>query len=170
MHSTIRGDYDTLPQDTFKELYAQAQASGGETQIEYMGSMQFDLTDLMRQVMLRYGKLKEQDGYDMEFIADGEVYIMGDADKIAQVLCNLINNAINYTGADKKIIVRQSLHEHHVRVDVIDSGEGIAAQDIPYVWDGIIREIRRENAWCQAQVWDFPLCKRFWNCTERPMV
>ena len=95
----------------------------------------FDLTDLMRQVMLRYGKLKEQDGYVMEFVADGEVYIMGDADKIAQVLCNLINNAINYTGADKKIIVRQSLHEHHVRVDVIDSGEGIAAQDIPYVWD-----------------------------------
>ena len=60
---------------------------------------------------------------------------MGDADKITQVLCNLIGNAINYTGADKKIIVRQSLHEHHVRVDVIDSGEGIAAQDIPYVWD-----------------------------------
>lgn len=57
------------------------------------------------------------------------------ADKITQVLCNLIGNAINYTGADKKIIVRQSLHEHHVRVDVIDSGEGIAAQDIPYVWD-----------------------------------
>lgn len=95
----------------------------------------FDLTDLMRQVMLRYGKLKEQDGYVMEFVADGEVYIMGDADKITQVLCNLIGNAINYTGADKKIIVRQSLHEHHVRVDVIDSGEGIAAQDIPYVWD-----------------------------------
>ena len=52
-----RGTMNTLPQDTFKELYAQAQASGGETQIEYMGSMQFDLTDLMRQVMLRYGKL-----------------------------------------------------------------------------------------------------------------
>ena len=86
-----------------------------------MGSMQFDLTDLMRQVMLRYGKLKEQDGYVMEFVADGEVYIMGDADKITQVLCNLIGNAINYTGADKKTIVRQSLHEHHVRVDVIDS-------------------------------------------------
>lgn len=54
-----RGTMNTLPQDTFKELYAQAQASGGETQIEYMGSMQLDLTDLMRQVMLRYGKLKE---------------------------------------------------------------------------------------------------------------
>lgn len=130
-----RGTMNTLPQDTFKELYAQAQASGGETEIEYMGSMQLDLTDLMRQVMLRYGKLKEQDGYVMEFVADGEVYIMGDADKITQVLCNLIGNAINYTGADKKIIVRQSLHEHHVRVDVIDSGEGIAAQDILYVWD-----------------------------------
>ena len=95
----------------------------------------FDLTELVRQVMLRYSKLKEQDGYVMEFVADGDVDIMGDADKIAQVLCNLINNAINYTGADKKIIVRQRLHEHNVRIDVIDSGEGIAAQDIPYVWD-----------------------------------
>lgn len=66
---------------------------------------------------------------------NGVSLLVTDADKITQVLCNLIGNAINYTGADKKIIVRQSLHEHHVRVDVIDSGEGIAAQDIPYVWD-----------------------------------
>ncbi len=67
----------------------------------------------------------------MEFVADGEVYIMGDADKITQVLCNLIGNAINYTGADKKIIVRQSLHEHHVRVDAIDSGEGLRHRIFP---------------------------------------
>lgn len=71
-------------------------------------------------------------------MAEGDYTVSFDEDdygEIAQVLCNLIGNAINYTGADKKIIVRQSLHEHHVRVDVIDSGEGIAAQDIPYVWD-----------------------------------
>lgn len=37
-----RGTMNTLPQDTFKELYAQAQASGGETEIEYMGSMQLE--------------------------------------------------------------------------------------------------------------------------------
>lgn len=71
-------------------------------------------------------------------MAEGDYTVSFDEDdygEITQVLCNLIGNAINYTGADKKIIVRQSLHEHHVRVDVIDSGEGIAAQDIPYVWD-----------------------------------
>ena len=37
-----RGTMNTLPQDTFKELYAQAQASGGETEIEYTGSMQLE--------------------------------------------------------------------------------------------------------------------------------
>lgn len=94
-----------------------------------------NLTELTRQVLLRYSKLKEQDGYVMEFIAADDAYILGDADKITQVLCNLINNAINYTGSDKKIVVKQSIYEHQVRMDVIDSGEGIAAQEIPYVWE-----------------------------------
>ena len=55
--------------------------------------------------------------------------------KIFQVIYNLINNAINYTGEDKTIWVRQLIKGDSVRIEVTDSGEGIAKDALPYVWD-----------------------------------
>ncbi len=48
---------------------------------------------------------------------------------------NLLNNAINYTGEDKKVIVRQLIRNHVVRFEAQDSGEGIPAEQIPFIWD-----------------------------------
>ena len=106
-------------------LSAKAMAEGDYT-VSFDGDDYGEIAQLSDTLNYAVTELAKTDDLRKELIA---------ADKITQVLCNLIGNAINYTGADKKIIVRQSLHEHHVRVDVIDSGEGIAAQDIPYVWD-----------------------------------
>ncbi|MGN0353172.1 MAG: sensor histidine kinase, partial [Roseburia sp.] len=55
--------------------------------------------------------------------------------KIFQVIYNLVNNAINYAGEDKMVIVRQIVVGKRVRIEVIDHGEGIAEESLPYVWD-----------------------------------
>ncbi|MFO7154842.1 MAG: ATP-binding protein, partial [Caldicoprobacter oshimai] len=44
-------------------------------------------------------------------------------------------NAINYTGEDKKVVVKQTISRDEVKVEVTDTGEGIAPEDLPYVWD-----------------------------------
>ncbi|MBO5372687.1 MAG: sensor histidine kinase [Lachnospiraceae bacterium] len=95
----------------------------------------FDFTDCIHSVLQRYNKLIEQGGYKILFLYDTSVWIDGDEFKMCQVLYNLINNAVNYTGEDKTIIVRQILTENKVRIEIEDSGEGIAKEDIPYVWD-----------------------------------
>ena len=51
------------------------------------------------------------------------------------MIYNLVNNAINYTGEDKKVTVRQKLFADHVRIEVSDTGAGIAKDDINLVWD-----------------------------------
>ena len=48
---------------------------------------------------------------------------------------NLINNAITYTGPDKQIQVRQRIHDGKVRIEVIDTGEGIAEDQLPNIWE-----------------------------------
>ena len=58
--------------------------------------------------MTRYMKLTEQEGYHIKFIADAEAMVMADELKMSQVIYNLINNAINYTGPDKTVTVCQS--------------------------------------------------------------
>ena len=79
-------------------------------------------------------KLKEQDGYKIDFSYDQMVMVEADEYKIFQVIYNLVNNAINYTGDDKQIWVRQIMREDgYVRIEVTDSGEGIAPEALPYV-------------------------------------
>ena len=95
----------------------------------------YNLTSSIEEMMRRYAALTEQEGYQITFDYDEEVSIYGDALKISQVVYNLINNAINYTGQDKKVAVKQKIVDNKVRIEVTDTGEGIAKENLPYIWD-----------------------------------
>ena len=58
---------------------------------------------------------------------------------ILQVLYNFINNAVNYTGEDKKVVIRQSVSDDTVRISVSDSGEGREREELPHIWDRYYR-------------------------------
>ncbi len=95
----------------------------------------FCLTESVRDTLYRYEKLTGQGGYKIEFNFDCEQWVYADDGMILQVLYNLINNAINYCGEDKYIGVTQSVDGDTVRISVTDHGEGISAEDIPFIWD-----------------------------------
>ncbi len=99
----------------------------------------FSLTRCIESIFDRYTKLIEVDGYRIDFEQDREVFVVGDELRITQVLYNLINNAVNYVGDDKTVIVRQTAHSGRVRIDVIDHGAGIPADKLPYIWDRYYR-------------------------------
>lgn len=96
-----------------------------------------NLTELIETTMLRYEKLTQKDGYRIEYRTDVSVNIRADRTMLLQVIYNLINNAINYTGEDKLVRVTQSLTGDgtRVRVSVVDSGAGIPPEQIPLIWD-----------------------------------
>ena len=95
----------------------------------------FSLTQAISETMNRYEKLTEQDGYNIEFFADGDAYVYADSVMILQAVYNLINNAVNYTGEDKTVTVRQTLKGDKVRISVTDTGAGISKEDIPMIWE-----------------------------------
>ena len=99
----------------------------------------FSLTECIESIFARYTKLIENDGLNIVFEHDREVFIMGDELRMTQVLYNLINNAINYIGEDKTVIVRQTVEDEKVRVDVIDHGDGIPEEKLKYIWDRYYR-------------------------------
>ncbi len=100
-----------------------------------MNASVYNLTESIQSVFARYNKLKEQDGYTINFEYDKKVLIEADEYKIFQVIYNLVNNAINYTGDDKTVLIRQIIRDDIVRIEVSDSGEGIVPEALPYVWD-----------------------------------
>ncbi len=95
----------------------------------------FSLSEALRRTSGRFEKLNECRGYTIRLESDGEHTVCADRTGILQVLYNLIGNAISYTGEDKTVLVRERRDGDFVRVDVIDSGDGIRAEDLPHIWD-----------------------------------
>lgn len=93
------------------------------------------LTATVRSVLERYSALVAREGYVISFEADANAYVLADETMMMQVLYNLINNAVSYTGDDKRVVIRQRVENGRVRVSVADSGEGIAPEHIPHIWD-----------------------------------
>jgi len=100
-----------------------------------LNAEQYNLTESIRQVLGRYNKLQEVDGYIIKFVAAEDIFVIADEQKIYQVLYNLVNNAINYTGDNKTVIVEQIIEKETVLIEVTDSGKGVAEADLPLVWD-----------------------------------
>ncbi len=96
----------------------------------------FCITDSFEAIFARYAKLKEQDGYNIYLEKCSErVYVKADELKISQVIYNLVNNAINYAGEDKTVVVTQQVIGKKVRINVTDHGEGIPPDKLEYIWD-----------------------------------
>ncbi len=100
---------------------------------------EFNITETVRETLGRYEKLIMKDGYKIEFITDKDVSVTADRVMILQVIYNLINNAINYTGDDKYVLVRQTSNDTHVKICVSDTGDGIAADEMNDIWDRYYR-------------------------------
>ncbi len=95
----------------------------------------FDFTASILKVMKRFSQFTKQQGYNIIFEYDDDVKVCADEYKVYQVIYNLINNAINYAGEDKEVVVRQILKGDSVRLEVTDHGAGIAEDELANIWD-----------------------------------
>ena len=69
----------------------------------------------------------------------GTPFIQADAHRISRVLYNLLQNAIRHTPSDGTIVLRSGPLAGAVQLSVSDSGEGIATEDLPHVFDRFYR-------------------------------
>ena len=95
----------------------------------------FNLKEEIDGILKRYDYLKETEGYKIFASMPNEIIVSADKNKINQVIYNLINNALNYTGDDKivKLVVTEGKKDY--LIEIIDSGKGISKEDINYIWD-----------------------------------
>lgn len=95
----------------------------------------FNITELVHTIVSRFQILTELEGYQFVLTAKEDYYVYADIKKIEQVIYNLIGNAINYTGTDKKVVITIKELEEQIRIEIKDTGNGIKEEEIHKIWD-----------------------------------
>ncbi|MEG2290653.1 MAG: HAMP domain-containing sensor histidine kinase [Clostridium sp.] len=95
----------------------------------------YNLTQSISITLDRIVELVKKEGYSISFEYTEDLYVTADEVKITQAFYNLLINALHYSGDDKKITIRQNSFDDLVKIQVIDNGEGIVPENLPYIWD-----------------------------------
>ena len=120
--------------------------SSMQSDIETLNLEEFDLITLITDILKKYKVLEELENYKFElFHEEKSLLITADKRKMEQVIYNLINNAINYTGEDLTVTIKVTKENNNVLVEIIDTGTGINEEDIPYIWDRYYKSEKRHK-------------------------
>ncbi len=106
-----------------------------QANVEKLNIEQFNLLDLIQTILKHYEYLKTSENYQFILEYGSCDIVRADKKRIEQVMYNLINNAINYTGHDKKIIIRIIDVSEGIKIEVSDTGNGIDEKDLALIWD-----------------------------------
>ncbi|MCG5051734.1 MAG: PAS domain S-box protein [Myxococcales bacterium] len=68
-------------------------------------------------------------------LGSGAVAVLGDFDRLQQVVWNLLSNAVKFTPEAGEVRVKLTQDTTHVRIQVSDTGEGIKPEFLPYVFE-----------------------------------
>jgi len=120
-----------------EDLRTLALAEAGQLSLERRS---IDAVELIRRVVASFEPKAADKHVTLSTHApDSLLGVRADGQRVAQVLTNLLGNALRYTPQDGHVDVRLSTQDKSILVTVSDTGPGISAQDLPHVFDRFYR-------------------------------
>ena len=101
-----------------------------------LNKTRFDLNELVRRTLIAFhGKIDDkQIEVNINFCND-PCFVVADADRIRQVMGNLLDNAIKFTEPTGSISILTKANGDKVTLSVADSGVGIPEEELPFVFE-----------------------------------
>ena len=113
--------------------------SEAETGVAKLDIQVVDLTKLAAEVVELYQYVAEEKNIILTAEPGPEIKVPIDANRIRQMLANIVDNAVKFTDPGGRVTVQVLHTDTNATVIVADSGIGISAEDIPSIWDRLYR-------------------------------
>jgi two-component system sensor histidine kinase BaeS len=136
LYSIMHAEVEHL-QHLVEDLRTLSLADAGEIRLNRRA---VDPAAVLERTALAYFVQAEQQKVNLQVqAAEGLPSINVDTDRMAQVLNNLVSNALRYTPPNGTITLAAEAKDQAVSLKVSDTGSGIAPADIPFVFDRFYR-------------------------------
>jgi len=127
------GDETARMRRLVNDLLLLAQADAGLKLVLEPVELDTLLLDVYRQTSVMAG------GVAVRLGAEDQAMVQGDADRLRQLLLNLVVNALKYTPADGEVTIGMRRSDGWAQVTVSDTGVGIAPEDLAHIFDRFYR-------------------------------
>ncbi len=99
-----------------------------------------DVRALLQTAAASFAPVAEAQGMSLVVkVNDGLPFVKADPDRLAQVVRNLLSNALRHTPGGGSVTVSASVEKKMIRVVVADTGDGIPADELPHLFDRFYR-------------------------------
>lgn len=99
----------------------------------------FNFVDFFNRIIDRFEIIKDENTAFERKLLDYAAFVEGDADKLTQVLDNIISNAMKYSPQGGKITFKVEEKKDHIVVSVSDQGMGIPKENLQQIFERFYR-------------------------------
>ena len=115
------------------------QLAAGDAGVTEHEPVELDLAEVVRSALDLVRPAAQSASLELMVDVPRPMPVRADPDRLAQVLANLLSNAIRYTPSGGKVTVRAERRPDDVLVSVVNTGLGIPATDLPHVFERFYR-------------------------------
>jgi signal transduction histidine kinase len=125
------------------DLSALSRAEEGQVTLE---PETLDLSRLATEVAERLRPQFRDKDVSLEVVSEPSVLVSADRDRTAQVLTNLVGNALAYTPAGGHVTVRPESRDNMAQIAVSDTGKGLTVEQTSMIFDRFYRVDRSSGS------------------------
>lgn len=98
-----------------------------------------DLNKLIQALLKNIELLKKERNIEIDFSSQDSILVEGDEDQLKRLFLNLLDNAVEYTPYNGKIVILLKKEARLAKIVIKDTGIGIPKEEMPYIFDKFYR-------------------------------